>query len=227
MFKGVIPKKFMVFQNALDEIGKFYPTAMSIVGSYGDVNKSPTEHSDLDIIFVFDTSNIFQLYEKIVESIKSLSLYYVAELGVHYQFGYLISVYTPTPLLWMDIGVMDQHFASNYLVNLPQTSIFGMITPPSNHQFPFHNQNHLARKIITLVEGDKIFKAKEVAYRYISWRLLELRLSGRDSIEARLKYEDLIKCIDCVSDTDILQIVLKDIEDRHIIYSNIFKNSDV
>lgn len=217
----------MVFQNALDEIGKFYPTAMSIVGSYGDVNKSPTEYSDLDIIFVFDTSNIFQLYEKIVESIKSLSLYYVAELGVHYQFGYLISVYTLTPLLWVDIGIMDQHFASNYLVNLPQTSIFGIITPPSNHQFPFHNQNHLARKIITLVEGGKIFKAKEVAYRYISWRLLELRLSGRGSIKAQLKYEDIIKCIDCISDTDILQIVLKDIKDRDILYSNIFKNSDV
>ena len=196
---------------------------MSIVGIYGDINTSPTENCDLDLIFVFDTSNIFQLYEKIVERIKSLSLYYLVELGVHYQFGYLISVYTLDPLLWMDIGFMDQHFASNYLVNLPQTSIFGLITPPPNHQSPFHNQNHLARKIIKLTEDDKIFKAKEVAYRYISWRLLELRLLGRVSIKAQLEYEELIKYVDCLSDNEILQFVLKDIEDRRIIYNNTLK----
>lgn len=220
MIKGEIPEKFLLFQNALDEIEKFSPTAMSIVGSYGDAGKTPTEYSDLDLIFVFDTSNVFRLYSQIVEKIKDLSLYYVVELGVHYQFGYLISVYTPAPLLWIDVGIMDQHFASNYLVNLPQTPIFGVITPPSNHQVPFHNQNHMARKMITLIKGREIFKATEVAYRYISWRLLELRLSGRNSMEARLEYDDLIKRIECVSCADILDIAVKDMEDRGVLYSN-------
>lgn len=219
MIKGV-PEKFLVFQSILDEIEKFSPTAMSIVGSYGDADKTPTEYSDLDLIFVFDTSDIFCLYSQIVEKIKNVPLYYVAELGVHYQFGYLISVYIPTPLLWIDVGIMDQHFASNYLVNLPQTPIFGTITPPSNHQVPFHNQNHMARKIITLIKGCKIFKAREVAYRYISWRLLELRLLGRNSKEARLEYDDLIKRIERVSGAEILEIAVKDIEDRCVLCDN-------
>lgn len=225
--KTRMPHKFSVFQEAMDAIDKFHPVAMSLIGSYGDANKTPTENSDLDLIFVFETSNIFHLYTSIVNRIRALSLYYLVELGVHYQFGYLISIYTPVPLLWMDIGIMDQHFASNYLINLPQTCVFGEITPPANHQFPSHNENHLARKILKLIEGGKTFKAKEVSYRYISWRLLELQLQGRTSMEDQLEYDKLIKCVDSFSDVDVMEFVLKDIKDRNIIHNAFFRDGKI
>lgn len=223
MKTNLIPQKFLIFQDIFNIIEEFSPAAISIVGSHGDPNKTPRENSDLDLIFVFDTPNIFKTYKEITSRIKGSHLFYLVELGVHYQFGYIISIYTLSPLLWIDIGIMDPAFASHYLIDLPQKPILGTILPPQNFQYPLHNQNHLARKILKLMGESKLFRAKEAAYRYISWRLLELRLLGRDSSSFQLEYDNLEKQVESFSDDDALEFVLADIRKRQILQDPTFK----
>lgn len=211
------PNEFEEFSSELNKIQSFTPIAVSIVGSYGDSNKSTTSNSDLDIVFVFESDEIFRLHNEIVYELRNNKKLEVVELGVHYQFGYTLSIYyKEKPLKWIDIGLMDIHFANNYLVDLPKIDIIGCIKTQKNNQRPEFWLNHLARKIAKSLLQEDVLSAKIFSYRYISWKKVLFRIS-KSKNKISLTEQGIFENLKAMNDDEVLKYVLDDIEKQKII----------
>ncbi len=213
-----IPKKFSHFFAPINAIVLRHPTSISIVGSYGNPNKKPTESSDLDLIFVFDTELIYEVFQGCLNDLYKIDGLRVIELGVHFRYGYVVSVYyADNPLCWVDIGVMDVNFAENYLVNLPRKDVFGSIQNCGIGQNPLHQMNHLARKILVARGSRKVLTVEIACYRYLAW----LKVHSDIQIYKGRQERDCLEVVDLFGSgqnedkcLNVVELVLSDIERR-------------
>lgn len=210
-----LPNKFTEFDSVFDQLYKFRPINISIIGSYGDKNKTPDEASDLDMIFVFDTNNIYNLNSEISNEFDKIQGLRIIKLGVHFQFGFVYSIYyEKKPMKWLDLGIMDSNFANNYLVNFPKKDVKGSINPSANKEIPNNHLNHLARKITKYLHKGKLLQAKIASYRYLNWlnvenKIRKLKNNEQDNEFARI-YNNKLK----LNDKETLEYVLNDIKKR-------------
>jgi len=213
-----IPKKFSHFFEPINAIVLRHPVSISIVGSYGNPNKKPTESSDLDLIFVFDTGSIYEVFQRCLRDLYKIDNLWVVELGVHFQYGYVISIYyADNPLCWVDIGVMDVNFSENYLVNLPKKDVFGSIQSSGIGQNPVHQMNHLARKILKARGSGQALTVEIACYRYLAWLKVhsEIQMYKGRQEEACSKVVDLFGSYQNEDKSaDVVKLVLSDIERR-------------
>lgn len=217
-----LPDSFLEFKKIFDILNKYKPKNISIVGSYGDKFKTPKKHSDLDILFVYETNEIFKVNEKIKNEIKKIKKIKLIELGVHYQFGFVCSIYFENnPKKWIDLGIMDLNFANNYLVDFPKTDIKGIITNSKNKEIPNNHLNHLSRKILKLLKKNKILQAKIASYRYLNWLNVEQKILKIKNLETDNYFFDLYNDNIKFDDNLILEYVKSKIKIRE---PNIWKN---
>lgn len=171
---------FARFRVVFDILEGMNPAAMAMVGSRGDSTKTPDEFSDIDTILVFEGADIVSIVELLLRKLNQIDDLQTVYLGVHFQFGHVVSAFFMSdPLRWIDIGLMDDHFARNYLVNLPMTVRHGRVQtcgiPPS----PRNQMQHLARKLKkALLRNDRLQLAS-CAFRYLSW----LQVDDRNSLQ--------------------------------------------
>lgn len=222
-----IPEQFSRFLLPIKAIVEAQPVAVSIVGSYGNPNKRPTEKSDLDLIFVFDVDSIFNTYQDILDKLRKCEDLEIVELGVHFQYGFVLSIYhKDKPLSWIDVGIMDVIFSSNYLVNLPRKDVFGTIHVSGIKQNPLHQLNHLARKILKLrVEGDGL-SVDAACYRYLDWLKVysEIQEWKVGPTEETSSIVDLYKPDSHVTVKEVVvNLVLNDISTR---FKNLIEKND-
>ena len=205
-----LPERFLRFAPILEQIVGFNPKEISIVGSYGNKEKTPSPFSDFDIVFIFHTAALFDRYSSIVETLTSNDGLQVVELGVHYQFGYVICLYfRDNPMVWVDIGIMDEVFAYNYMICKPKTDILGSFKPAKNGDYIQGHMNHLARKILLAFRKKDLITAKISAYRYIGW--IRLYLSIRERIQGNNGLVgDFLRTIESFDDRHILKYVIDD-----------------
>lgn len=146
------------------------PDSIAIVGSYGNPKKPPDIHSDLDLVLVFENRRIPDVVEQAVSSLIALDGVQCVYLGVHFQFGHVISAYNRIrPLDWIDIGFMDRRFSRDYLIDLPLTPALGDIESSGAKAIPASHLNHLARKLRKALVRDDPVQALSCAARYLGW----------------------------------------------------------
>lgn len=214
MINDFIPEKFSRFLAPLEKVAGSGSASISIVGSYGNPNKEPTESSDLDLIFVFDVDSAYRTYQKCLSDLHTIENLEVVELGVHFQYGFVLSLYyRDNPLCWIDVGIMDVAFSENYLVDLPKKDVYGSIQSGGIKQKPLHQMNHLARKI--LKSRDTQGLSIDVAcYRYLAWLKVysEIQVIKNKPSKAALEIIGLFRpCKSEVKKEDVLKIVMHDI----------------
>lgn len=216
MCKDILPDKFKEFTKPVSSIMSFNPTNISIVGSYGNHNKYPNKFSDIDLIFVFETNDIYKLYSKILTNLQNVDNLVCLELGVHYQFGYTLNIYfRNNSCKWIDVGIMDCHFATNYMINLPKKDVYGSFKTQKNKQIPSSHINQLGRKILNCIKQEHVFNAKILAYRYLDW--LKVENDIKNIKEKNCINEDFFnKNFHDMNDNEILSYVLEDIKNRKL-----------
>ena len=216
MNNDFLPDSFKEIDCPISTITSFNPKNIAIVGSYGNPNKIPNIFSDIDLVFIFETNNIFKLYNDLLTSLQKIKRLVCEELGVHYQFGYTINIYyEDNSQKWIDIGVMDCHFATNYMINLPKKDVYGNFFPQKNKQLPSAHISQLGRKINICLKQANIFNAKILAYRYLSWIKVEndiINISNKNKIDS----DFLIKNFQMMNDDEVLNYVIKDIKKRKL-----------
>jgi hypothetical protein len=208
-----LPAKFAEFIKPINSIISFNPACISIVGSYGNLNNQPTDFSDIDLVFIFNTDNIYRLFRDIAIKLSKIRGLTYVELGVHYQFGYELSIYYKKKYQkWIDIGIMDYHFAVNYMINFPKIDVYGTFNPQQNKQNPQAHLNHLGRRILNYLAQKEILKATILSYRYLNWLNIE-NVSKNISSRSKKKtnFYDNLKVI---GNDYILEYVMKDIYKR-------------
>ena len=218
MIKNYLPKKFSEFIVIINKIIEYKPLYISIIGSYGNKNKKTKETSDFDIIFVFDTKRIFNLNCSIIKNLKKIENLKVIELGVHFQFGFVCSLYFENkPMKWIDIGIMDMIFANNYLVNLPKKDIKGNVELSGINQVPKNQINHISRKIVSCLNNGEILQAKIASYRYLNWLKIDNEIVILKNKHKLLNktVADLFNNGIQLNDNEILQFVITDIKFRN------------
>jgi len=117
-------------------------------------------------------------------------------------------------LRWIDIGIMNQEFANNYLINLPKKDIKGTIIPQNNFQRPLHQMNHLSRKILKAIAQKDNITAKIFSYRYISWKKVNFNIKLINDISLQNMLLKFNNDISIMNDNEILEYVLNDIEQQ-------------
>ena len=222
MIIDFIPEKFSRFQAPVKAISGNRPVPISRVGSYGNPNKEPTDSSDLDLIFVFDVESAYRIYQKCLSDLHKIESLEVVELGVHFQYGFVLSLYyRDNPLCWVDVGIMDAAFSGNYLVSLPRRDVFGSIKSSGIKQKPLHQMNHLARKIVKSRNDAHGLSVDAACYRYLAWLKVhsEIQATKENPGEAALEIIDLFSsCKHEVKKEDVTKLVFNDISVR---FSNI------
>ncbi len=218
MKHDLIPENFAHFSVPIDKILIRNPISISLVGSYGDTNKKPTSSSDLDLIFVFRTDYIYQLYQAYLKDLYKIKNLEIVELGVHFQYGYVISIYyVNKPMCWVDIGIMDLNFAKHYLVNLSRTEVFGSIRNSGIGQDPVNQMNHLARKIIRAYNDKHDLVVEILCHRYLSWWKVYADIQERKA-KQKETYSEITKLFNSCScfngNTNIADIVMNDIQNK-------------
>ncbi|NTV41218.1 MAG: hypothetical protein HGA61_03005 [Candidatus Moranbacteria bacterium] len=219
-----IPEKFKEFKPVFQTLSSLNPKSVSIVGSYGDSNKTPSDSSDLDAIFVFDKSDIRTLYGKCLLELNKINNLEVVELGVHAQFGYVFNIYfKDNPLKWIDLGIMDVNFSENYLSNLPKTDIFGHTDVSKDKPSAIAHMNQLSRKIIVALRKKDYLTLTTFCFRYLGWwkvysRINKLR-NQKKGVQCQISTDDFINNLyqtyTCSMSTEIIvSFVLKDIAER-------------
>lgn len=170
-----IPVAFSRFEGPLEWLMSKNPSGVALAGSYGDLNKLPDSFSDLDILFVFNTTNILNIIREFMESLSNDTGLIGVYLGPHPQFGHLVNLYfSDNPTHWIDVGIMDENFACNYLTGLPITIIKGSVNTtgiPPNH---YDQTSHLAKKIIKAKQRNDIHLMKIYCYRYAQWANIDI-----------------------------------------------------
>lgn len=176
-----VPVEFASFNQALAILNRMNPTAMAIVGSYGDLGKTPDQWSDLDLIYVFNSNEIGLLVEQFIDQLGEIDGLLFTYLGVHFQFGHVISIFfRDDPLRWVDIGMMDRNFSENYLVDLPMCVQKGHIPTCGIPSYPENQMQHLAKKLLKArLRNDQLYVAT-CACRYIAWLQVEAKMARRD-----------------------------------------------
>ncbi|HDL01843.1 MAG TPA: hypothetical protein ENH23_06395 [candidate division Zixibacteria bacterium] len=215
MVLDFVPDRFSRFLEPIEAIVMREPASISVVGSYGNPNKKPTETSDLDLIFVFDVASIYRIYQSCLNDLCRIEKLKVVELGVHFQYGFVASIYYhDEPLCWVDIGIMDVTFAENYLVNLPKKDVFGIIQSSDIKQNPIQQMNHLARKILKSHDGTQTLSIDIACYRYLSWLKVysEIQMNKNEYDADVLGIIDLFQtCKHEVKREDVIKLVFNDI----------------
>lgn len=169
-FIDCLPSTFSKFYTPIKILDTFNPQSIAIVGSFGDITKTPSEFSDLDLIFVFNTESITIILNNLLGKLSEINKLHTTYLGVTFQFGHTISMYFEEhPLRWIDIGIMDTNFASDYLVNLPITIIKGCITTSGIPSFPINQMHHLAKKIMKAYFQKNNQSVLIFCHRYLGW----------------------------------------------------------
>lgn len=210
-----LPDGYSCFCGVLDAIYKFAPVGVSIIGSRGDKNKVVNESSDLDIVFVFNTQNICELNTKIRIEFGNIANLRIIELGVHYQFGFVYSIYfQENPMKWMDVGVMDSSFASNYLVDFPKTDVRGSVKPYKNKEVPDNHLNHLSRKIVKHLNKGQFLQATIAAYRYLNWLNVENKVNKTKGLKVDSEFEEIYSNNYKLDNKGVLDYVLVKIKNR-------------
>jgi len=214
-----IPKNFLRFLAPIEAIVGSQPVSISLVGSYGNPNKQPTNASDLDIIFVFDVKSAFRIYHKILSDLHKIENLEIVELGVHFQYGFVLSIYYhDNPLCWVDVGIMDVIFSKNYLVNLPRKDVFGKIEGSEIKQNPLHQMNHLARKILKSKNDAHMLSVDAACYRYLGWLKVysEMQVNKNNPNEETLEIINLFRPGKYkIEKEEVVKLVLKDIGIRY------------
>ncbi len=210
-----LPEDFLCFCGVLDAIFSFEPIGVSIIGSHGDKHKTTNESSDFDIVFVFDTENIYELNTKIRIEFANIPNLKTVELGVHYQFGFVYSIYfRENPMRWMDVGIMDLNFATNYLVDFPKIDVRGNIKPCKNKEVPDSHLNNLSRKIVRHLNKGQILQATIAAYRYLNWLNVENKVNKIRGLKMDDEFEDIYSNSRELNNRDVLDYVLVKIKNR-------------
>lgn len=169
-FIDYLPLSFSKFVKPIKILDAYNPQSIAIVGSFGDITKTPSEFSDLDLIFVFKTDSITTILNNCMETLSKTNELRITYLGVTFQFGHTISIYfEDDPLCWIDIGIMDFNFASNYLVNLPIKIVKGSISTSGIPSFPINQMHHLAKKIIKAYLQKNNQNVLIFCHRYLGW----------------------------------------------------------
>jgi hypothetical protein len=234
-----LPSSFSKFVKPIKILETYNPQSIAIVGSFGDITKTPTEFSDIDLIFVFNTNAITVILSDYLESLAKINKLIAIYLGVTSQFGHTISMYFKNnPLCWVDIGIMDSNFASNYLVNLPIKIVKGNIPTSGIPSFPTNQMHHLAKGIIKAHNQNNKQKVLISCHRYLRWWKIHidtlLRMKNYDISKHRLKsyeieyksYEDseiskfYYKYRSASKYRDIIKVVLSDIKNNFPIVFN-------
>jgi hypothetical protein len=170
IYNHSIPSRFSKFTHIIDHLYFYSPAGIAIVGSYGDFTKAPTINSDLDLIFVYDSDCILSILEYFLNMLSANSEVQFNYLGVHYQFGHLISMhYKKDPYVWVDIGIMDVNYASNYLVDLPIKVIQGNIKTSGISTSPVNQLYNLAKKILKAKLQKHDQQLLIFCNRYLGW----------------------------------------------------------
>lgn len=213
-----IPENFKQFIKPIDKLMLYNPVSISIVGSYGNPNKKPNSSSDLDLIFVFKTNYIYKILKDFLKDLYKINELCIIELGVHFQFGYVISIfYKNNPLLWVDIGIMDINFAENYLINLPRKDVFGSINNSGVGQNPFNQMNHLARRIISTYNNKQHLTLKIACHRYLGWLKVykDIQRIGKKQNDIDSDVAKLFKSYSIFNrNINIINMVMTDIQNR-------------
>ncbi len=175
-----LPSNFLSFKEPIEKIMGYSPSAVGIVGSYGDSIKTPTAFSDLDIIFSFQSQSIVKIVTSYIDDLKKINNLVYYPLGNHLQFGHLISMYFENnPMRWLDVGIMDENFSDNYLVGDPLTIVFGKISTCGMLTGPIDRMHHLARKIISAKKQNKTQDVIIFCFRYLEWWKKHLEILKR------------------------------------------------
>ncbi len=216
------------FTPVLQILDAFIPSAIAIVGSRGDSTKSPDEFSDTDLIYVFDSRNILYLLGEIQQRLAKIVGLHTVYLGVHFQFGHVLSAFFESqPLCWIDIGLMDQDFAANYLVGLPMTVVHGSVPTCGLPTNPRNQMQHLARKLLKANLRNNSLHAVNCAFRYLNWLEVENRNTQAACNSERLPTQNPIigdghKCSskpkrgDSSIQMDTIEVIHKVMEDIRI-----------
>lgn len=190
-----IPKRFHHFLDCFDFLLSKNPKSIAFAGSYGNQLKRPDGLSDLDIILVYETTNVLCILREWIVHLSHQVTFSCIYLGVHPQFGHLVNLSdSADPLLWIDVGIMDEVFAKNYLTDLPIRVLRGSIKTSGLRSNPESHMAHLLRKAIKARQRNSNLAASSYCYRYLHWRQL---LSPQDD-----------------DDTKGLELVLKDAKQR-------------
>lgn len=227
MNTSFLPERFKRFASVISTILEFSPIGYSFVGSYANPRNTPSKYSDLDLVFVFDTKHIFDVYSLIVSKLNFTEDIRVIELGVHYQYGYTICIYyVDNPLQWVDLGIMDESFSRNYMIDFPKKDILGEIIPSNNHQRPLFQMNHLARKIILAIIKEDLLSAKIFAYRYIGWEKVLFKVQDIVN-DTKTAQSGFVEDIKTKNDKEILSFVLSDIKSRFVELAPLIESNPV
>ncbi len=215
MIDNYFPIQFSSFRVVAETIHNFHPINISIVGSFGDQNKIPNDQSDFDVIYVFRTTNIYSVNDKINSQLKKIKKLKILELGVHFQFGFLYSLYfEDNPMRWIDIGIMDLNFAINYLVDLPKKDVYGSFRTSGIKEIPKNHLNQLGRKIIKYLNNGQHLQAQIVSYRYLNWLNVENKINKIRNNNIDIEFERIYGNQIKLTEKEILDYVLKIIEKK-------------
>ncbi len=197
----LLPITFRRFSTPLEKLALMNPIGIALAGSYGNPKKIPDKCSDLDILFVFDNTNVLSILRHFESEIASERGLVYTHLGAHPQFGHLVNLFfADDPLRWIDVGIMDENFSRNYLTGQPITVIKGFvdtsgIPPSANSQL-----SHLAKKIMKTKQRNDITLMIVYSYRYVQWASMHVNegdVSGsvveRVLNDVRLRFPQLIE----------------------------------
>lgn len=175
-----LPSNFLSFKEPLEKLSGYNPSAIGIVGSYGDPTKKPTEFSDFDIIYTFHSESAVRIVKSYLNDLSNIDGLTYYHLGTHFQFGHVISMYFENnPMRWIDVGIMDEYFSQNYLVGFPLTVVSGKIPTCGMLMIPINQMHHLSRKIISAKKQNKIQDVVLFCFRYLEWWKKHLEMLKR------------------------------------------------
>lgn len=194
-----IPLAFSRFIPAIEPLMQLGPTAVAFAGTYGNPSKHGDGLSDLDILFVFHTESILNILNEYLGTVQRNDALISLYLGIHPQFGHMVNLYfTDAPLQWVDVGIMDEIFASNYLTGLPIKVLKGRIPtcgipPNADNQIA-----HLAKKLAKAQNRKDAHMVSVYSYRYLQWAQIDA--SRYDSFEKTFEvvFKDISKRFPCI-----------------------------